>query len=161
MAIICIKDSLTDDQARVIDGVLQTSGGGGGGGGDVNIFDSSGNPINSTGGALNVLSGGGWTSFGQSTPKTVTVSDVSTLVLDTNTDRLYASFTNNSLQLVYLQYGIAAEWQRGQPIPQNSTWEINTSSLFQGQVYAITESGSVQIDVKEGVSWNGKNCKLV
>lgn len=45
MATVVIKDSLTDDQARVIGGVLQTSGSGGGGGGSTDLIAVGGDPI--------------------------------------------------------------------------------------------------------------------
>lgn len=153
MAIFTIKDRDSDNQVKVdSEGNLYVRPSGSGGLNNVNIFDSAGNPITSTGGSLNVLAGGGWSNFAQRTPKIVVVGSASTLLLDVNPDRLYASFTNNTTQLIYLQYAIAAVWQSGQPLPQNSTWEINTTSLFQGQVYGITDSGTVEIDVKEGVA---------
>lgn len=153
MAVFSIKDPLTDSQARVINGILQTSGGGGGGGGDTNIFDSAGNPLNSTNSSLNVYPIVGWANFGQGTPDTVNVMDTSTPLLLANPLRLYASFTNNSTQSVYMQYQVAAVWKRGEVLRPNQTSVIDATCLFLGQVNAITDTGapSVDIDVKEGV----------
>lgn len=153
MAIFTIKDSETDDQARVIDGALQVSPVGGGGLSNVNIFDSAGNPLTSTGGALDVNDGGmGWDTFGQSTPKQVSVSPTSTILLSANADRVSATFTNNSNAAIYIQYGISAVWQLGYFVPPNCGWEINSTNLYQGQVSAITFSATVNIDVTEGVT---------
>lgn len=153
MGVFSIKDSETDDQARVVDGALWVTPVGGGSLNNVNIFDSDGNPLTSTGGALNVNDGGvGWSSFGQSTPKQVTVNDTSTVLLNANPDRLYAKFSNNSQQTIYLQYGINAVWQEGQILFPNQTWTITTIELFLGQVNGITLTGSIQLDVIEGVS---------
>lgn len=152
MAIFTIKDSETDDQARVINGALQVSPIGGGGLSDVNIFDSAGNPLTSTGGALNVNDGGvGWVNFGQSTPIPVSVSSVSTILLNQNLERVSATFANNSNAAIYIQYGISAVWQQGYFVPPNCGWEINSTNLYQGQVSAITQSATVNIDVVEGV----------
>lgn len=45
MATVIIRDPINDDQARVIDGVLQTSGSGGGGGGSTDLISVGGSPI--------------------------------------------------------------------------------------------------------------------
>lgn len=45
MATVIIQDPSSGSQARVIAGVLQTTGGGGGGGGDVNLTEVGSSPI--------------------------------------------------------------------------------------------------------------------
>lgn len=153
MATVIIKDRSSDNQAIVTDaGALMVTPTGGGGLSNVNIYDSAGNPLNSTGGALDVFFAGGWSSFGQNTPKQVAVSNVSTEILAANPDRLEATFTNNSSQTVYLQYSINAVWQQGYPLRPNAVWIIDTTQLYLGAVNAITQTGTVNIDVIEGVS---------
>lgn len=90
--------------------------------------------------------------FGQGTPTTVPVTDSSTILLSPNTDRKWALIVNNSSQRIFLQYGSgSAVFKQGIPLSPNSMWEINTENLFIGQLSAITDSGSVNIDVIEGV----------
>lgn len=153
MGIFTIKDHTNDFYAKVDDeGNLYVKTSGGGSLTDVNIFDSAGNPLTSTGGALDVNSGGiGWANFGQGTPDIVSVGPTTTILLNANPDRVYASFTNNSNFPIYLRYAISAVWQRGQLILPNSGWEILTTGLFLGQVSAITNGATVDIDVIEGV----------
>lgn len=149
MATVIIQDPITGNQARVISGVLQTSGSGGGGT-NVNIHDSSGNSLTSTSGALNVFFNAGWSTFGSSTPKQVAVSTTSTTLLVANLSRLFARIVNNSVQTIYVQYGVSAVWQQGFPLRPNAMYVIDTSELFLGQINAITNTGSVNIDVIEG-----------
>lgn len=153
MSIVTIKDREFDFQAKVDeDGNLYVKPSGGGGLNNVNIFDSAGNPLNSTGGALDVNSGGiGWANFGQSTPSQVNVGLTSTILLNANPNRLYASFMNNSSQTIYIQYKINAVWQQGFVIRPNAMRDITTIELFLGQVNAITQGSSAMIDVIEGV----------
>ena len=94
----------------------------------------------------------GFSSFGQSTPKVVTVTDISTQLLAANPLRKFAWIVNNSTTRIYIQYGISAVYQRGRPIGPNSTYTITTEELFLGAINAITQTGaSVDIDVLEGV----------
>ena len=62
MATTQIKDGFnggSDNQLKVNpDGSINVNSSGGGGGGDVNIFDSAGNALTSTSGALNVNTSG-------------------------------------------------------------------------------------------------------
>lgn len=92
-----------------------------------------------------------WSSFGSSTPKLVTVTTASTVLLIANAARRYALFVNNSSQSIYLQYGVPAVWKQGWVLRPNAMWEINVEGLFTGAVNAITDTGSVSIDVIEGV----------
>ena len=126
MATITIKDRLTDNQAVVTNA------------GALLVQD--------------VLPGElGWNTFGQSTPKQVLVTNSSTELLAANSNRVYASISNNSNQTIYFQYGNAALWQEGYVLRPNATWIISTTELFLGQINAITNTGSVNIDVIEGI----------
>lgn len=81
------------------------------------------------------------------------VTDISTILLEPNPDRLYASFTNNQDELIYLQYGIPAEFGVGYPVAGRSSWIMDLSELNLVQINAICASGlSVDIDVIEGVA---------
>lgn len=127
---------------------------GGGVGSNVNIFDSDGNDITSTDGKLDVNEIVPWANFGQTTPKQVEVTDVSTLLLAANPFRLYASFANNDAvaKMVYLQYQNPAAWRHGKTLAYNAERDITLIELFTGQVNAIAETGTtVMIDVIEGV----------
>jgi len=94
----------------------------------------------------------GWSNFGQSTPKQVMVSDTSTQLLAANPSRAYASISNNSSQTIYIQYGIDAVWQTGFRISPGAVWIVNSMELFTGEINAITSTGSINIDVIEGVT---------
>lgn len=109
-------------------------------------------------GSINVNpSGGGgginnaWTAFGQSTPKQVSVANISTQILAANNIRIFARISNNSPQTIYLQYGINAVWQTGLRMSPGAALTIDTTELYQGPINAITQTGSVNIDVIEGV----------
>lgn len=92
-----------------------------------------------------------WENFSQGTPKQVTVTDASTPLLTQNANRLFARICNNSSQTIYMQYGINAVWKHGVPIMPNGVYIIDTKELFTGQVNAIAQTGSVLIDVTEGI----------
>jgi hypothetical protein len=101
---------------------------------------------------ISVLPREGWMNFAQGTPKVVTVTAISTVLLLPNVKRQYASFTNNSSQLIYIEWGAGpAVYGRGYPIPPNGTFEITKETYFLGQVQGIASAGFVNIDVKEGV----------
>lgn len=118
---------------------------------DGESFDvSSINPLPVTG--TFTPGGAGFSSFGQSTPKVVTVTDVSTPLLVENPLRKFAWIINNSTSRVYIQYGIDAVYGRGCPLGQNARMFITTDELYLGAVNAIAITGaSVDIDVLEGI----------
>lgn len=101
---------------------------------------------------INPSGSGGWINFGQSTPKRVTVGNISTLLLSANPLRVFATLSNNSSQTIYFQYSTNAAWQAGYRLSPGGIWVINTIELFLGQVNAITQTGTVDIDVIEGVN---------
>lgn len=92
-----------------------------------------------------------WSSFGSGTPTQISVGTSSTVLLIANGARRYALIVNNSARSIYIQYGIAAVWKTGWVLRPNAMWEINTSGLFTGAINAITDVGTVDIDVLEGV----------
>lgn len=94
----------------------------------------------------------GWSQFGQSTPKQVAVTNSTTLILNSNTNRMYASVMNNSNQTIYLQYSVPAIVGTGFRLMPGGVFIINNQELYQGQINAITKTGSVNIDVIEGTS---------
>lgn len=90
-----------------------------------------------------------WSNFSQGTPKTVDVTDVSTILLSSNPNRIFLRIINNSDSVIYIQYGINAVFRRGLPLFTNGVLE---DTIFLGQINAITDTGlSVNIDVMEGI----------
>lgn len=101
-------------------------------------------------------SGGGtspWSNFGQSTPMTIPVTGESTVLLEANPLRLYASFTNNDVSTVYIEYSPDdAIYRVGYPLPPNATLTITLNELYTGQVSAIANGGlTANIRVIEGI----------
>lgn len=93
-----------------------------------------------------------WSNFAQDTPTVITVADQSTPLLLSNPARLYASFVNNTGQVVYIQYGVPAVYKRGKFLFPNSERTITLDELYTGAVYAICSEGNTAlIDVIEGV----------
>lgn len=114
--------------------------------------------LTTSGGAtdsLNVVgtlsTGQGYSNTGQSTPKQVVVTTSTTVLLSANTNRKYAHFINNSVSPVYLQYSSSAVPGQGIKLNIGSIWQINSSELWLGAVNAISASGSLNIDVFEGI----------
>ena len=76
----------------------------------------------------------------------------STVILAANLDRKYASFINDSDEICYLGLGAAAVLNKGIRLnASGGSFEINSTNVFQGIVYAISTSGSKNICVMEGV----------
>lgn len=176
MATIIIKDWLKDNQAAVNDdhellvaGTFTATDASVGPTGQpvpldasfAGAQDPSGNlvglKVNSAGALLTTGGSGGsstvpWANFGQSTPDQVTVTDTSTVLLNSNPNRVFARFVNNTSQLVYIQYSIAAAWKTGFPLPGNSMYIIKLDELYTGAINAIAQTGvTASIDVIEGV----------
>lgn len=93
----------------------------------------------------------GFSNFGQGTPSIIPVTNVSTILLSANPDRVFARIINNSSQRIFIQYGIDAIFKQGTPLSPNGIFTVTTEELFLGQINAITNTGSVDIDVIEGV----------
>lgn len=93
----------------------------------------------------------GYANFGQSTPKQVAVTTSSTVLLAPNLERLYAQVNNNSAHPIWVQNGIAAVVGRGTRVMPGGMLTFPNNELYLGQISAITNGATVQIDVIEGV----------
>lgn len=95
----------------------------------------------------------GYSSFGQGTPKQVSVSNsLSTVLLSANGQRFYAQINNNSNQVIWISKGIPAVVGKGTRLSPGNMYALEDNGLFLGQLNAITQgSGPANIDVEEGV----------
>lgn len=91
----------------------------------------------------------GFSNASQSTPKQVTVTTSTTVLLAANASRRYAHFINNSASPVFMQYGSSAVANQGIKLNMGAIWSIDTAALWTGSVNAVVASGSVSIDVFE------------
>lgn len=120
-------------------------------GGAVQIEDGSGNPLTSTGGALNVNAeiDNGFNTLGVS-PTQISVGLTSTQLFAANTNRKYAHVSNNSGQTIYIQYQAAAVLNQGIKIPPNTLFTIESNNLWLGVINAIGMTPGQLIDILEG-----------
>lgn len=125
---------------------------GGGVASDVNIHDSSGNSISSTGGALdvNISSDTGFDTLTPGTPTQVSVNTNSTLLFSANPNRKYAHIVNNSPDLIYIQYQVSAALNQGIKISSGGFYTIESNNLWLGIVNAIGVMSNQLIDILEG-----------
>ena len=93
----------------------------------------------------------GYSNFSQGTPKVVSVTTGSTQLLAANSDRLYAQINNNGAQPIWVQVGAPAAVGRGTRVTPGSMLNFQDNELYLGEINAITVSGSIGIDVIEGV----------
>ena len=93
----------------------------------------------------------GYSSFGQGTPKTVSVQTSSTLLLGANPLRLYIQINNNGIKPIWLGQGQDARVGFGQRLMPNAMKNFVANELYLGEITAISESGVVNTDVIEGV----------
>jgi len=122
-------------------------------GGNVNIQDTNGNAITSTNGALNVNASSDPAGFNSITPGTggqVSVTTVSTTLLNANPNRKYAHVVNNSNDEIFIQYASAAALNQGIRIPSGGFYTIESNNLWLGIVNAIGVTNPQLIDVLEG-----------
>lgn len=124
-------------------------------GGSVQIQDSEGNPLNSSGGALdvNVVSNPGTQGFSIITPgfpTQVSVGTLSTQLFASNAGRKYAHIFNNSGEQIFIQYSVSAALNQGIRIPAGSLYTLETTNLWLGSVNAIGVISNQLIDVLEG-----------
>lgn len=94
----------------------------------------------------------GYSSFGQGTPKTVVVGSTSTILLNANSNRVYAEIINNGSAPIWIQLGIAAQLGVGVKIMPNGMRNFKESELYLGQINAVTATGTVNTEVIEGVN---------
>lgn len=110
----------------------------------VKIGNSSGEAIPVTG----TLSGGA--GFSSGTPAQVAVTNVSAIVMPANSNRKYARFSNFSGDTIWLQYNAAAAPGRGIRLKSGTIWTISSVELWLGDVHAISEGSSSNLDTMEG-----------
>ena len=80
-----------------------------------------------------------------------TVGAVSTLVLAANVNRVDAEIVNDGDETVYLARGNAAVMGSGIRLNANGgSYRIGTNNLFEGTIYAICESGQLNLTISEG-----------
>lgn len=119
------------------------------------LYDADGNPISSTGGALNVNVIGGSSAlnpFDTGAPVQTSVSGTSSVIAVANSARLFLRVSNFSNQTVWLQYGDDAIASRGVRLSTNSIFEITSIELYTGSVHAISGGSTVDVDVFEGTA---------
>ena len=123
-------------------------------GGNVNIQDTNGNPITSTGGALNVnieSESDGFSNLTPGTPTQISVGTTSTTLLTANPNRKYAHIVNNSLNTIYIQYSVSAALNQGIKLPGfGSIYTIESTNLWLGAINAIGVMTGQLIDILEG-----------
>lgn len=123
-------------------------------GGNVNIQDTNGNPITSTGGALdvNVISEGseGFSALSPGFPTQVSIGTNSTQVFPLNLNRKYAHIMNNSNEEIFIQYQASAALNQGIRIPPGGFFTLESNNLWLGTVNAIGVMSNQLIDILEG-----------
>ena len=93
----------------------------------------------------------GYSSFGQGTPKTVTVLNSSTELLAENPQRQYVEINNNGSNAIWLGIGVDAVVGLGQRILPHTTRNFVDNELYLGQINAVSQSGTVNVFIIEGV----------
>ena len=81
-----------------------------------------------------------------------TVGIVSTLVRAANNRRVWCQFTNCGDEVVYLAEGNPAVMGSGDPLYPSGVGRIGTANMFYGEVYAICESGQLNLAISEGTN---------
>lgn len=124
-------------------------------GGNVNIQDTNGNPINSTGGALNVTGNltvsDGFDTLTPGTPTQLSVGTTSTTLFVANPNRKYAHIVNNSGETIFIQYSVAAALNQGIKLSAGSFFTIESTNLWLGEINAIGVMSNQLIDILEGI----------
>ena len=81
----------------------------------------------------------------------VSVDNVSTLVLAANLRRVETDLVNDSTEPIYIARGAAAVMNSGLRLnPQGGAYRMGTNNLYYGAIYAICESGDMNLCVSEG-----------
>lgn len=123
-------------------------------GGNVNIQDTNGNPINASGGAVDVnvinTSSEGFSTLSPGSPGQVPVGISSTLVFAANPNRKYAHIVNNSGEEIFIQYSASAALNQGIRIPPGAFFTLESNNLWLGIVNAIGVMSNQLIDILEG-----------
>lgn len=85
------------------------------------------------------------------TPDGVTVGATSTTILAANANRNFADFVNDSDEVIYLALGGAAVMNKGIRLnAAGGNFEINSTNIFLGAVYAICSTGSKNLTLNYG-----------
>lgn len=72
------------------------------------------------------------------------------VVLEDNPQRLYALLVNDSDSIAYLSLGVPAVANSGIRLNANGgSYEINTTNLWQGRIYAISTGATKKLMVTE------------
>ena len=80
-----------------------------------------------------------------------TVAAVSTLALAANINRVDTEIVNDGDEPVYLSRGNAAVMGSGIRLNANGgSYRIGTNNLFKGAIYAICETGQLNLTISEG-----------
>jgi len=79
-----------------------------------------------------------------------TVGAVSTLVRAGNRRRVFCQFVNTGDEVCYLSEGNAAVMGSGDAIYPSGVARIETDNMFYGEIYAICESGDLNLAISEG-----------
>ncbi len=116
----------------------------------VAIGDAAGNKVSVTNNALNVSVVSGFSSK-SGLPAQIAVTGASTQLLAGNAARKYAHFINNSSAVVFIQFGSAAVIGQGIKLNLGAMYSLSGFELWQGAVNAVSASGTVNIDIFEGI----------
>lgn len=85
------------------------------------------------------------------TPTAVTVGNTTTSVLSANSFRVFATFINDSTEVIYLALGSTAVMNEGIRLnASGGAYLIDATNLYTGAVSAICSSGSKVLTVTEG-----------
>ena len=84
-------------------------------------------------------------------PKQVPIGASSVVLLPANPLRAYAHIFNNGTQAVYVQYASPAAVSQGIRLNVGSFYTISGAELWLGSVNAVSASGTVNVDVMEGI----------
>jgi len=91
--------------------------------------------------------------FSVAKDRSIAVGATSTLVLPTKASRVFARLTNDSNEVIYLMLGETARMNQGMRLnPAGTTrdfWEINSTNLYNGAIYAICASGNKNLLILE------------
>ena len=81
--------------------------------------------------------------FGNTSDKSKNINSTSTSVLSVNSTRFFASFVNDSDEVIYLNLGLVAVMSQEIRLNANGgSFEINETNLYIGPVSAICASGN-------------------
>ena len=82
--------------------------------------------------------------------KSVTIDTSSTVILASNTNRVYALIVNDSNATIYLAIGVAAVLNKGIRINANGgSYEVTSNNLNVGSINGISAAGGKNVTVTE------------